>query len=294
MALDNKKPRITAHRRFYRVLCILGAVLLCLCVALQARTKALENHLYTESSHTLVEKLPLPTRKHGDIGIVSAFYDREVSTYQIRLSKSSSDLSTLDIPQIYLVADGNERQAYKVTTVFYEDLHGRTDAVLLFSNAALGNRITFHIGSMQYEIISDKYTANSGATEPNLGFHSESENQDLPTTQSGNDLEKEDILSQIKESVGIPFRLWNNQSQVLHCISFFESYAKREVERKTDPAHEEQNALEWDLTGNILSVSGTWNEAFEVDMSSKTATSLADGMVYDIVPGNIIDGHYTK
>lgn len=29
-------------------------------------------------------------------------------------------------------------------------------------------------------------------------------------------------------------------------------------------------------------------------MSSKTATSLADGTVYDIVPGNIIDGHYTK
>ena len=118
MALDNKKPRITAHRRFYRVLCIFAVVLLCLFVVLRAQTKALENHLYTESSHTLVEKLPLPTRKHGDIGIVSAFYDREVSTYQIRLSQSGSDLSTLDIPQIYLVVDGNEQQAYKVTTVF--------------------------------------------------------------------------------------------------------------------------------------------------------------------------------
>ena len=98
----------------------------------------------------------LPTRKHGDVGGVSAFYDREVHTYQIRLSQSGSDLSTLDIPQIYLVVDGNEQQAYKVTTVFSEDLHRRTDAVLLFSNAVLGNKITIHIGSMQYEIISTR------------------------------------------------------------------------------------------------------------------------------------------
>ena len=96
----------------------------------------------------------LPTRKHGDVGVFSAFYDREVSTCQIRLPQSGSDLSTLDIPQIYLVVDGNEQQAYKTTTVFYEDLHRRTDAVLIFSNAVLGNKITIHIGSMQYEIIS--------------------------------------------------------------------------------------------------------------------------------------------
>lgn len=98
----------------------------------------------------------LPTRKHGDVGAFSAFYDREVSTYQIRLSQSGSDLSTLDISQIYLVVDGNEQQAYKVMTVFYEDLHRRTDAVLLFSNAVLGNKITIHIDSMQYEIISTR------------------------------------------------------------------------------------------------------------------------------------------
>lgn len=186
MALDNKKPRITAHRRLYRVLCIFAVVLLCLCVALRARTKALENHLYTESSHTLVGKLPLPTRKHGDIGIVSAFYDREVSTYQIRLSQSGSDLSTLDIPRIYLIVDGDERQAYKVTTVFYDDLHGRTDAVLLFSNAALGNEITIHVGSMQYDIITEKYTDNSESTEPSLDIHSKIENISPPSTQSSN------------------------------------------------------------------------------------------------------------
>ena len=74
----------------------------------------------------------LPARKHSDVGGVSAFYGREVRTYQIHLSQSGSNLSTLDIPQIYLVVDGNEQQAYKVTTVFYEDLHRRTDAVLLF------------------------------------------------------------------------------------------------------------------------------------------------------------------
>lgn len=52
------------------------------------------------------------------LGVFFAFYGREVRTYQIRLSQSGSDLSTLDIPQIYLVVDGNEQQAYKVTTVF--------------------------------------------------------------------------------------------------------------------------------------------------------------------------------
>ena len=90
------------------------------------------------------------------LGVFSAFYGREVSTYQIHLSQSGSNLSTLDIPQIYLVVDGNEQQAYKTTTVFYEDLHRRTGAVLLLSNAVLGNKITIHIGSMQYEIFSTR------------------------------------------------------------------------------------------------------------------------------------------
>ena len=90
------------------------------------------------------------------LGVFSAFYGREVRTYQIHLSQNGSNLSTLDIPQIYLVVDGNEQQAYKVTTVFYEDLHRRTDAVSLFSNAVLGNKITIHIDSMQYEIISTR------------------------------------------------------------------------------------------------------------------------------------------
>lgn len=128
---------------------------------------------------------------------------------------------------------------------------------------------------------------NSKATEPT------SDAESAFGTQDSGDFETEDILSQIKASVGIPFRLWNNQSQVLHCISVFESYAKREVERKTDPAHEEQGELEWHITENVLSITGAWNEDFLLDMSGKTATSLTDGMVYDIVPGNIIDGHYT-
>lgn len=112
----------------------------------------------------------------------------------------------------------------------------------------------------------------------------------LPATSQGCDdlVSEENIKSQIKVSVGIPFRFWNSQAQELHCISFFDTYAKREVERKTIPAHEEQDNLEWNVTGKILSVTGSWNEDFEINMSTKTATSLSDGMVYDIVPGNII------
>lgn len=135
------------------VFLLLLMALLFSCVALHLRTSALENHLYTESSHMFIEQLPLPTRT-GDIGIVSAFYDREVKTYQIRLAKSNSDLSTLNIPQIYLVIDGNEQQQCKVSTVIYEDLNRRTDAILLFSNIAFGNRITIHIGLTQYDIMT--------------------------------------------------------------------------------------------------------------------------------------------
>ena len=135
------------------VFLLLLMALLFSCVALHLRTNALENHLYTESSHMFIEQLPLPTRT-GDIGIVSAFYDREVKTYQIRLAKSNSDLSTLNIPQIYLVIDGNEQQQCKVSTVIYEDLNRRTDAILLFSNITFGNRITIHIGQTQYDIVT--------------------------------------------------------------------------------------------------------------------------------------------
>ena len=135
------------------VFLLLLMALLFSCVALHLRTSALENPLYTESSHMFIEQLPLPTRT-GDIGIVSAFYDREVKTYQIRLAKSNSDLSTLNIPQIYLVIDGNEQQQCKVSTVIYEDLNRRTDAILLFSNITFGNRITIHIGQTQYDIVT--------------------------------------------------------------------------------------------------------------------------------------------
>lgn len=82
---------------------------------------------------------------------------------------------------------------------------------------------------------------NSMATEPTPDVSLDAES--AFDTQDSVDFETEDILSQIKTSVGIPFRLWNNQSQVLHCISVFESYAKREVERKQIPLT--KNKVSW-------------------------------------------------
>ena len=132
----------------------------------------------------------------------------------------------------------------------------------------------------------------SNAAEPQATVHISEQapaaERDVPEANP-----EEDVLSQIKASVGIPFRLWNSQNQELHCISFSESSAKREVERKTEPAHEEQSDLSWSITGNVLSVAGAWNEDFVVDAAANSATSLSDGMVYDIVSGNMIDGHYT-
>ena len=151
----------------------------------------------------------------------------------------------------------------------------------------------FSSESSERNILVEENT-NSETLESNPDVDLDAEDKSTLSTQSSDNLGDENILSQIKISIGIPFRLWNNESQVLHCISFFESYAKREVERKTSPAHEEQNKLAWCITGNILSITGEWNEDFSVDMSSKTATSQTNGMVYDIVPGNIIDGRYTE
>lgn len=147
--------------------------------------------------------------------------------------------------------------------------------------------------SSERNILAEENT-NSKTPESNPDVDLEAEDKSALSTQGSDNPGDENILSQIKMSIGIPFRLWNNEAQVLHCISFFESYAKREVERKTTPAHEEQNELTWCITGNILSITGEWNEDFSVDMSSKTATSQTNGMVYDIVPGNMIDGRYTE
>ena len=132
---------------------------------------------------------------------------------------------------------------------------------------------------------------NSMATEPTPDVSLDAES--AFGTQDSVDFETEDILSQIKASVGIPFRLWNNQSQVLHCISVFESYAKREVERKTDPAHEEQSELEWHITENVLSITGAREPSFLLCKAGKTGTALTGGRGNEILSGNIIDGHYT-
>lgn len=101
-------------------------------------------------------------------------------------------------------------------------------------------------------------------------------------------------FSQIKEAVGFPFRLWNSQNQQLHCISIFDSYAKREVDKKTESGYEKYDNLKWSITENTLSITGSWNEDFVIDMTTKTAVSMLDGMVYDIVPGKMLDGQYVE
>ena len=109
--------------------------------------------------------------------------------------------------------------------------------------------------SSEGNILAEENT-NSEAPELNPDVDLEAEDKSALSTQGSDNPGDENILSQIKMSIGIPFRLWNNEAQVLHCISFFESYAKREVGRKTPPAHEEQNELTWCITGNILSITG--------------------------------------
>ena len=132
---------------------------------------------------------------------------------------------------------------------------------------------------------------NSMATEPTPDVSLDAES--AFGTQDSIDFETEDILSQIKTSVGIPFRLWNNQSQVLHCISVFESYAKREVERKTDPAHEEQSELEWHITRTYSPLQEHGTKIFYLICPGKRQRLSQTEWYMTIVPGNIIDGHYT-
>ena len=184
----------------------------------------------------------------------------------------------------------------KCSTVYFSARIAAAMLILsVFLCSCADERLPAHFSSESSEtnVLLEENT-NREAPELNLDVSLEAEDKSTLSTQNSNDFGDENILSQIKTSIGIPFRLWNSQSQVLHCISFFESYAKREVERKTDPAHEEQNDLAWCIIGNVLSITGAWNEDFSIDMSSKTATSLTDGMVYNIVPGNIIDERYTE
>ena len=77
-------------------------------------------------------------------------------------------------------------------------------------------------------------------------------------------------------------------------ISIFDSYAKREVDKKTESGYEKYDNLEWSITENTLSITGSWNEDFVIDMTTKTAVSMLDGMVYDIVPGKMLDGQYVE
>ena len=131
-------------------------------------------------------------------------------------------------------------------------------------------------------------TSRETASENQSSSFDTEEEFSITSQDRDNLVSEECIESQIKASIGIPFRFWNSQSQELHCISFFDTYAKREVARKITPEYEEQDNLTWNITGKKLSITGTWNENFQIDISAKTATSLSDGMVYDIVPGNII------
>lgn len=45
---------------------------------------------------------------------------------------------------------------------------------------------------------------------------------------------------------------------------------------------------------SVFLITGSWNEDFVIDMTTKTAVSMLDGMVYDIVPGKMLDSQYVE
>ncbi len=89
-------------------------------------------------------------------------------------------------------------------------------------------------------------------------------------------------LQELVDSYGFPFELRHTEGMGITWFKIYEDHAEREWHHSLDGSAE-HGYLTWRIDGELLEISGAWQEAFSLDMENGTATSTTDGTEYRLV-----------
>lgn len=107
---------------------------------------------------------------------------------------------------------------------------------------------------------------------------SSSSSQATSTTTA---VDKYGSLQELVDTYGLPINLWRIEGVTLTKIELSEGSAKREWMSNID--QQVQENLSWSIDGDHITITGEWNESFNISSGNWRAISEKDGKEYIVI-----------
>lgn len=108
----------------------------------------------------------------------------------------------------------------------------------------------------------------------------------IEDTVSAETQTQNEILQFFADKYNMKFTLWGPEGHDLYAFYIYPDHAYREcfilMPANTNDVAEYNKNLAWEVVDDELIITGEWQETFKIDLSAKTATSVATGKVYQI------------
>ena len=128
-------------------------------------------------------------------------------------------------------------------------------------------------------------TANSNEQSGEISIQttesSSSSSQETSTASTMVSADKYGSLQELVNTYGLPINLWRIEGVTLTKIELYEDSAKREWMSNTD--QQVQEDLSWSIDGDHITITGEWNESFNISSGNWRAVSETDGKEYIVV-----------
>ena len=138
---------------------------------------------------------------------------------------------------------------------------------------------------MGFSACSETDTSNSNEQNGEISVQtkesSSSSSQETTSTSTTVSDNNYGSLQELVDTYGLPINLWRIEGVTLTKIELSEDSAKREWMSNTD--QQVQENLSWSIDGDLITITGEWNESFNISSGNWRAVSETDGKEYIVV-----------
>lgn len=138
---------------------------------------------------------------------------------------------------------------------------------------------------MGFSACSETDTSNSNEQSGEISVQtkesSSSSSQETTSTSTTVPDNNYGSLQELVDTYGLPINLWRIEGVTLTKIELSEDSAKREWMSNTD--QQVQENLSWSIDGDLITITGEWNESFNISSGNWRAVSETDGKEYIVV-----------
>ena len=128
--------------------------------------------------------------------------------------------------------------------------------------------------------------ALAGCSKTNEPTVSTGNIEDTVSTESTETQIQNEVFQFFADTYNMKFTLWGPEGHDLYAFYIYPDHAYREcfilMPANTNDVAEYNKNLAWEVVDDELIITGEWQETFKIDLSAKTATSVATGKVYQI------------